>query len=365
MYSFAENLPLLEVRIVEEILDFLVRGTDWNSVFNCDFGPFGQRLAVKDALQFPAQPLIGDREVDGRVILTFLYEQIGSFGGAAKSFEENVLDAAEEYKFPVLRFVESIPRLSPSSVSTRHAFEFCNAMSIKLVNCAVPGGSDHGVGGGYVDEASVAGARSMDERRSNVKRAIDSSARCSFAAHVHAPTRFGGGLVDLSILHLERDCAGQRIHHLAVRWDRRVRPAGAVTGALTIDDVGLTAALRFVSDPQAIHRSRNHSVDEHVSGPEQFPEQFLAGWKSQVEGHTALILIDLDVSGAVMGRYLAKEISEIVSALWVLDLYNVRAMIAKQRADVVAIEKHREFEDPDTFEQTTHRSETPAFTFNL
>ena len=168
------------------------------------------------------------------------------------------------------------------------------------------------------------------------------------AAHVRPA---GGGVHEAVLAHQHGHPPGEGVHHLAVGRDGGVRPGGPEAGVLAVHDVGLDGDLRVVPDPEAVEGVGGVAVHEHVSGGDEGPEDLAARLGAQVEGDAALVLVDLEVRRAVVRLDLAQEVAEVVAPPGALDLDDVGAEVAQQRAEVVAVEQHRRLDDPDAREQ--------------
>ncbi len=128
------------------------------------------------------------------------------------------------------------------------------------------------------------------------------------------------------------------------------RAFAAVAGVLAVDDVGLRRLLLGVADPELRTGVAGEAVDEHVRGGQQLVEERAALVPAQVEGDAALVLVDLDVRGAVLRGDLAEEAAQVVPHAGRLNLDHVGAEVGEQGAQGVAVEQHRGFEDTDAFE---------------
>jgi hypothetical protein len=172
------------------------------------------------------------------------------------------------------------------------------------------------VGAGAVDVAALAGAEPVHEPGRDVGGDV-ARARGRRLAAARRPAEealVGARPHDAVGVHGDGERSRERAHHLAVRRDRRVGAVPAEAGVLRVDQVGLHRPQRVVVDLEPLARLGEEARDEHVGSGEQLVEDGEALGLADVERHAPLVLVHLEVGGAVVRCDLAQHVAQVVAA---------------------------------------------------
>ena len=172
--------------------------------------------------------------------------------------------------------------------------------------------------------------------------------------------------VDQRDAHLHRRArrlAGDRhepreaLHDGVVAGPLAVRPGRAEAGDRAVDQPGVDGAQRLPAEPEVVHRPGLEVLDQDVAPSGEIEDQRLAPRVLEVDRDAPLASVDREeVRGLAVGRAGRRPLPAVVSALRMLDLDHLGAVVAEDLGRERSRDDTREVDDPEVFERPGHAS---------